>query len=52
MTIDPERGHLEIDCILDDGAGNPISGKQLAHECIAEWERILASEGLATARLS
>jgi hypothetical protein len=51
-TIAPERGHLEIDCILDDGAGNLISGKQLARDCITEWERILESEGLATARLS
>jgi hypothetical protein len=42
----------EIDCIFEDCHRNPISGKQLARDCIAEWKRILTSQGLATARLS
>jgi hypothetical protein len=41
-----------LDCIVDDGQGNLISGKQLARECLAEWERILQSEQLNIARLS
>jgi hypothetical protein len=52
MTIAPEKGQFEMECILDDGNGNEISGKELAHKCIAEWERILQSQGLVTARLS
>jgi hypothetical protein len=52
MNIVPGQGRFEIDCIIDDGHGNPISGKQLARDCIAEWERILTSQDLATARLS
>jgi hypothetical protein len=43
---------FEIDCIIADGYGKLISGKQLARDCIAEWERILQSQGLATARSS
>ncbi len=45
-------GLVEMDCMIDDGHGKLISGKELARECIAEWERILASQGLATVRLS
>jgi hypothetical protein len=45
-------GVTNMDCIIDDGSGNLISGMELAQECIAEWERILQSQGLATARLS
>lgn len=41
----------EIDCIIDDGKGNQLSGRRLAEDCIAEWERILQSQGLATTRL-
>jgi hypothetical protein len=41
-----------IDCIVQDGFGNPISGKQLARDCVAEWERILQCEGLNTTRRS
>ncbi len=52
MNIVPERGRFEIDCIIDDGHGHLISGKKLAGDCIAEWEGILGSQGLATARLS
>jgi len=52
MNIVPGQGRFEIDCIFDDGHGNSISGKRLALDCIAEWERILQSQGLATSRLS
>jgi hypothetical protein len=52
MNIVPGQGRFEIDCMIDDGHGNLISGKGLARDCIAEWERILSSQGLATARLS
>jgi len=50
--IAPGQGLVEIDCMIDDGHGKLISGKKLARECIAEWEQILASQGLATTRLS
>ena len=52
MNIVPGHGRFEIDCIFDDGYGNLMSGKRLAQDCIAEWERILGSQGLATDRLS
>jgi hypothetical protein len=52
MTIVPEQGRFEMDCMVDDGHGNLISGKQLACDCIAEWERILTAQGLVTARQS
>lgn len=51
-TIIPGAGIRELDCIVDDGTGRLISGKQLAKDCIAEWERILSSQGLATSRQS
>ena len=51
-TIVPGQGINDMDCLIDDGHGNLISGKQLGHECIAEWERILQSQELATERLS
>lgn len=51
-TIIPGAGIREVDCIVDDGSGKFISGKQLASDCIAEWERILISLGLAVARQS
>jgi hypothetical protein len=41
-----------MDCVVKDGHGNLISGKQLARDCVADWERILQSEGLNTTRLS
>jgi hypothetical protein len=41
-----------MECYIDDGTGEMIPGKQLAVECIAEWERILTAQGLATARQS
>jgi hypothetical protein len=52
MDIDTGMGRYELDCIIDDGHGKQMSGKQLARECIAEWERILQSQGLATTRSS
>jgi hypothetical protein len=50
--IKPEQGRFEMDCIVDDGFGNKISGKQLARDCIAEWEGILQAQGLAIERKS
>ena len=41
-----------MDCFIHDGFGNLISGKKLARDCLAEWMRILESQGLATARLT
>jgi hypothetical protein len=41
-----------MDCVIDDGRGSDISGKELARTCIAEWERILKSHRLATPRSS
>lgn len=51
MVVEP-GGQCDIDCIIAAGDDEQMSAKQLARECIAEWERILQSEGLATARLS
>jgi hypothetical protein len=42
----------DMDCIVQDGYGHPISGKQLARDCVKEWERILHSERLNTTRRS
>jgi hypothetical protein len=52
IEIAPGWGRTMIDSVIDDGHGKLISGKQLAGESIAEWESILQSQGLATARLS
>ena len=52
LDIDTGLGRYEVDCIIDDGRGTLISGKRLAQDCIAEWELILQSQGLATARPS
>jgi hypothetical protein len=41
-----------MDCLIDNGAGVLVSGRLLAHQCIAEWESILQSQGLPTARRS
>jgi hypothetical protein len=38
---------VHMDCVIEDGGGKPISGKELGHRCLAEWERILTSQGLA-----
>jgi hypothetical protein len=48
ITIVPNEGRHEMDCVVDDGHGNSISGLQLARDSIAEWERILAANGLKT----
>jgi hypothetical protein len=42
----------ELDCLIRLSRGKLVSGKQLAHDCLAEWERILKAQGLAVARLS
>jgi hypothetical protein len=42
----------QMDCMVDDGFGNKISGMQLGRDCMSEWDRILGSQGLATARMS
>jgi hypothetical protein len=57
-----KHGHIEadyvlgftglMDCVVEDGQGQEISGIELANLCIAEWERILGLQNLATARLS
>lgn len=52
MTIAPEVGRLEMDCIVDDGNGKDLSGKALARDCLKAWEQILINRGLATGRLS
>jgi hypothetical protein len=39
-------GSSTTDCIVQDGLGNPLSGKQLARDCVNEWEGILQSENL------
>jgi hypothetical protein len=49
-TIVP-GGPIIRDCQIDNGAGQLVSGKLLAHQCIAEWVSILQSQGLATGRL-
>jgi hypothetical protein len=41
-----------MDCMIDDGFGRLISGKQLARNCLEEWEAILNAENLNTTRLS
>jgi hypothetical protein len=43
---------FSMDCLIDDGAGNSISSKDLGRQCIAEWERILSAQGLAITRRS
>ena len=50
-TIVP-GGPTIMDCLIDNGAGELVSGRMLAHQCIAEWVSILESQGLATARRS
>lgn len=52
IYIGPGEGRFELDCMIDDGLGNPVSGKQLARDCIAEWEGILQAQGLAIERMS
>jgi hypothetical protein len=45
-------GNTEMDCIIDNGEGTEVSGRMLAHQCIAEWVSILQSQCLASARTS
>jgi hypothetical protein len=50
-TIRIEPGAwAEIDCMFDDGQDNELHGKQLAQECIAEWESILLAHKLPIRR--
>jgi hypothetical protein len=51
ITIVPGESST-IDCIVQDGFGHPISSKQLARDCLKEWERILQSKNLNITRLS
>jgi hypothetical protein len=51
ITITPGESS-SMDCMVEDGHGNLISGKQFAHDSVREWERILQSQGLNTTRLS
>jgi len=39
-----------MDCVIEDGRGGQLSGKGLAQKCVAEWEHILKTAGLATDR--
>lgn len=53
ISITIEAGKpAELDCLIEVGAHELLSAKQLARECVAEWERILESEQLATTRMS
>ena len=52
VTIQPGGEPTDMDCFIDDGLGGLVSGRQLAGQCVLEWERILQSQGLPTARLS
>ena len=51
-VISPGSGEpAYLDCIVTAG-GEHFSGKKLAAKFVAEWERIMQSEGVATAPLS
>lgn len=53
ITIEPGSGMpSEMECMIDVGYSELISAKQLARDCIAEWEQILKSEQLATDPMS
>jgi hypothetical protein len=43
---------VAMDCVIEGAQGQENSGIELAQLCIGEWERILESQGLATARMS
>jgi hypothetical protein len=40
---------LQRDCIVENASGTEVSGVELGRACIAEWERIFASQNLSTA---
>ena len=46
MTVDREKGVLEMDCTYEDGSGAVRSAKELARQCLEDWRRILKSHGL------
>jgi len=37
---------VDMHCVIEDGGGKLISGKELAQRCLAEWDRILTSQNL------
>jgi hypothetical protein len=41
-----------LDCMIDIGEEKYLSARALGKECVAEWERILTSHGLAVAQRS
>jgi hypothetical protein len=47
MTIVP-GGETTLDCMIEFPDGLLRSAREIARECMAEWERILIAEGLAT----
>lgn len=49
ITIKPGES-TTMDCMVEDGHGNRISGRELARDCVGAWEQILQSEGLNTTR--
>jgi hypothetical protein len=51
ITITP-GAETDIDCLIDIGGNAQISGKALARECVAEWERIFRSQDLPTVRIA
>jgi hypothetical protein len=46
ITVDPEKGVLEMDCTYEEGSGAVGSAKELARRCFEEWRRILKSHCL------
>jgi hypothetical protein len=37
----------EVECLVDDGQGNQVPAKQLARDCLQQWEQVLGNAGLA-----
>jgi hypothetical protein len=33
--------------LVDDGQGNQVPAKQLARDCLQQWEQVLGNAGLA-----
>lgn len=47
MTLDREKGVLEMDCSYEEGGSGAVgSAKELARRCLEEWRRILKSHCL------
>lgn len=47
MTITPGESST-VEYLIDPGTGTKQDALDLARSCVAEWERLLAAEGLAT----